>query len=241
MQTENRAAPHLMLGVLTLLSLGAIVYSLDSAPANAPLQLHTAATNTTNASSFVLVDTESAGPASSSAATNEERAVIVYNAPDRVEETVNAGGRSGTVLVVGNTRYERSGNGKWFNLGPPASGTTSATSAGHLAANEILYPFKSLAGATNVTVHSTATISNVYKFVPGQEALLLLRLLGTSVPPGTRTYLATTNGEFVSVEEIALSNAGERIVIDLAVKQVDHAPVIEAPPPSQVTATPPTP
>lgn len=241
MQTENRAAPHVMLGVLTLLSLAAIVYSLDTAPANAPLQLRTAATNTANASNFVLVDTESAGPASSTTATNEERAVIVYNTPDKVEETVNAGGRSGTVLVVGNTRYERSGSGKWFNLGPPASGTTTATSAGHAAASEILYPFKSLAGATNVSVHSTATISDLYSFVPGQEALLLLRLLGTSAPPGTRSYLATVNGEFVGVEEIALSNAGERIVIDLAVKQVDHAPVLEAPPPSQITTTPPTP
>ncbi|HAM01091.1 MAG TPA: hypothetical protein DCQ30_02515 [Acidimicrobiaceae bacterium] len=240
MQIENRAAPHMMLGVLTLLSLGAIVYSLDTAPPNAQLQLRTAANNTKNAASFVLVDVESAGSTSSSSATNQERAVIVYNAPDRVEETVTAGGRSGTVLVVGNRRYERSGSGKWFDLGPPASGTTKGTSAGQIAVSEILYPLTSLAGATNVSVHSTAHVSSVYTFVPGQEALLLLRLLGTSVPPGTRSYLATIHGEFVGVEEVDLSNAGERITIALGVTQVDHAPVLHVPLPSQITTTPPT-
>jgi len=240
MQTENRAGPHVMLGVLTLLSLGAIVYSLDTAPPNAQLQLRTAANNTKSVASFVLVDVESAGPTNSSSATNEERAVIVYNAPDRVEETVTAGGRSGTVLVVGDRRFERSGNGKWFDLGPPASGTTRGASAGQIAVGEILYPLTSLAGATNVAVHSTAKVSSLYTFVPGQEALLLLRLLGTSVPPGTRSYLATVHGEYVGVEEVALSNAGERITIDLGVTQVDHAPVLHVPPPSQTTTTPPT-
>jgi hypothetical protein len=238
MQTENRAAPHLVLGVLTLLCLAAIVYSLDTAPPVAQQQLRAAADNTRAASNFVLVDTEIAGPASSSGAVNQEQAVIVYNAPDRVEETVMAGGRSGTVLVVGDRRYERRGANKWVDLGPPASGTTGGKSAGEIAVGDILFPLKSLSGSTAVAVHSSPKAGQVYSFVPGQEPLLLLRLLGTSVPPGTRSYLATVNGEFVGTEQISLLNAGERIVIELSVRRVDHAPILAAPAPSQLSSAP---
>ncbi len=238
MQTANRAAPHLMLGVLTLLSLGALVLSLSMAPPNARQKLRTAASNTAGASSFVLTDEETAGPLSQGTATSptRERAVIVYQAPDRVQETVTASGRSATVLVVGDRRYERSANGKWFDLGPSASGTTGGASAGAIAAQDILFPLQALSKATGVTVEH-----DVYRFVPGQAQLLLDRLIGANVPAADTVYAAGVGGEFLTFAQVVIRDSGEQVTVRLSLSKVEHAPALALPSASQITTVRPSP
>jgi hypothetical protein len=231
-QIENRAAPHVLLGVLTLLSLGAIVLSLDTSPPNAQEQLRTAAANTAGATSFVLTDTESAGPppsAHSSAGLSQERAVIVYQAPDRVEEIASAAGRVESALVVGTQRFEGAGAGKWYRL-PPSTGSPSA---GQEAASEVLFPLQSLSSATAAVLHEGG-----FRFVAGQPELLLTRLLG-EVPPGSTSFVATVSGEFVRSEQVTVTSSAERITVDLELSEVGRAPALEVPPASQITSTPP--
>lgn len=233
MQVENRAAPHVMLGVLTLLSLAALVLSLDTAPADAQVQLRTAAANTAAATSFVLVDTETAGPpgaSTSSGRVSEENAVIVYQAPDRVEETASADGRTESALVVGSQRFERVSGGKWYRIPPTAAGSQSF---GQVAANDVLFPVQSLAAAQGVVLHD-----GTFRFQPDQPALLLTRLLG-GVPSGAISYTATVNGEFVGSTLVTVTSSAERLSIRLVVSRVDRAPLLGVPPPSEVTTTAP--
>lgn len=232
MQIQNRAAPHVLLGVLSLLSLAAIALSLDTAPPNAQVQLRTAAADTTAATSFVLVDTETAGPPSSSTSTGqvrEEKAVIVYRAPDRVEETVSAEGRVESALVVGSQRFELVAGGKWYRI-PGAGGSPSF---GRVAADDVLFPLQSLSAARGVVVHD-----GLYRFVPGQVALLLTRLLG-SVPSGVASYAATVTGEFVASEQVVVTSPLERLSVQLVLDQVNRAPALGLPPASEVTTTAP--
>jgi hypothetical protein len=233
MQTANRASPHVMLGAFTLLSLGAIVLSLDTAPPNAQTQLRAAAANVTGASSFVLTDTVTSGPPASSptgSSTTRQQAQFIYQAPDRVEETVRAGVQTGSVLWVGHHAYERIGNSKWFPL-PAASSRTSTT--GQLAATQLLFPLQSVATATGVTKHGS-----IYAFTPGQEQLLLSRLFGSQLPTGTMSFEATFGGEFLELVQISIVGVTERRTVDLALSQLNHAPALRPPPASQVSSSP---
>lgn len=234
MQTENRAAPHLQLGLLTLLALGAIVLSLDTAPPNAQEQLRTAAANTAGAASFALVDSETVGQTPSSTShtgASKEEAVIVYQAPDRVEETVSAAGGVESVLAVGSRRFERVGAGKWY---PIPSNPEASPSYGQVAAQEVLFPLQSLSTAKDV-----AERGSTFRFVPGQPQLLLTRLLGT-VPAGAVSYTASVHGEFLGSEQITVSGPDQRISVRLDLGLVNRAPALEAPPASDITTTPPS-
>ncbi len=232
MQTANRASPHVMLGALTLLSLGAIVLSLDTAPPNAQSQLRTAAGNTAGATSFVLTDTVTTGPptAAASSTTTRQQAVFAYQSPDRVEESVHAGNQVGTVLWVGTHAYERIGTGKWF----PISGVSTSTSTtGQLAASQLLLPIQAVAQASGVAQHGS-----IYAFTPGDERLLLARLFGSELVSGTTSYEATVAGEFLSVAQITVENATQRRTVNLALSNVDHGPALQLPPPSDITTSP---
>lgn len=233
MQTANRASPHVMLGVLTLLSLGAIVLSLDTSPPNAQSQLRTAAANAAGASSFVLTDTVTSGPPSATAtgtSTTRQEAFFAYQAPDKVEETVQAGNQVGNVLWVGKNAYERIGNSKWFPI-PGASSATSST--GELAASQLLLPLQALAGSTAV-----AKQGSTFTFSPAQEGVLLDRLFGTQLPAGTTTYEATVSGEFLSAARVTVLGATERRTVNLTLTRIEHGPALHAPAPSDISTTP---
>lgn len=235
MQTQNRAAPHFLLGLLTVLSVGAILFSLEKAPPNAQTQLREAAANTVSAASFVLTDVEtvSASGAPAGRAPQQVQAVLVYQSPDRVRETVTGGGQNQTALVLGAARYRRLASGKWLSLGSAGSG---ASSAGALAAADILFPFQAMAGATEVTKGPAGT----FGFTPSQERLLLLRLVGSQLAGTSQaaTWQATVSGENVSAIRLTLFGAGQEVTVELAVSGVDRAPVLEAPPADEVTTNP---
>ena len=233
MQTANRATPHVVLAAMTLLSLGALVLSLDTAPPNAQSQLRGAAANVTGASSFVLTDTVTSGPPASSplgTSTTRQQAVFVYQAPDRVEETVHAGTQVGSVLWVGTRSYERIGNSKWFPL-PAASSRTSTT--GQLAATQLLFPLQTIATASGVTKHGS-----IYAFTPGQEELLMSRLFGSQLPTGTMSFEATIGDEFLGLAQISVVGVTERRTVDLALSLINHAPPLNLPPASQISSSP---
>lgn len=233
MQTANRATPHLVLGILTVLSLAALVLSLDTAPPAAQTSLRSAAANVTGASSFILTDVVTQGPPASSptgTSTTRQEAVFVYQAPDGVEETVHAGGQTGTVLWLGQHAYERIGNSKWFPLRAASSPTSSM---GQLAAAQLLFPLQSIAHATSVTKHGT-----IYVFTPSQEQLFLTRLFGTQPPTGSMSFEATVGNEFLGVAQISIAGVTERRTVDLSLTRIDRAPALQAPPPSQISTSP---
>ncbi|MHB8328912.1 MAG: hypothetical protein ACYDD6_04695 [Acidimicrobiales bacterium] len=239
MQTPGRAMPHVALGVLTLLALVAIIVSLDTAPPNAQEQLNLAADNTVAASSFALNDTNTVTPvggATSSTNAKQGNVVdIVYQAPDRVSETlVGAAGQTVTLLVIGNARYERSGTSKWVSY----AGTPGSGSPGLQAAADVLFPLRSLAGATDVVRHG-----NTFTFIPGQLDQVLVSLLGSQpaqLAPRTMTFRATVEGEFVTFEQVEAVRNGHRLTVRLKLSQVTGAPALEAPPRSQILEAPAT-
>lgn len=228
MPTESRAAPHLTLGILTVLAIGAIVLSLDTAPPNAQLQLQQAAKNTAAAESFVLQDTITVVPSSGSGASQArtETAEVVYRSPDQVRETVRFNGRTLTVLAIGATRYERSGTGKWLPLGTQPG----SVPAGRQAAAGVLGPFEVLTTATGVVRHGDA-----FTFEPatGQLSAILSELLGSqgaNLPPGSAVFAAVVSGEYLSRVDVTASVPGGRVLVDLTVSSYGRAPVLAPPP-----------
>lgn len=228
MQTPSRAAPHLTLGMLTVLALAAIVLSLDTAPPNAEQQLRLSAKNTVAAQSFVLHDTITVVPTSGASASQAgtETADVVYRAPDQVRERVSFNGRTLTVLALGSARYEQSGSGSWVALG----NQPGSLPAGSQAAAGVLGPFEALSTATQV-VHR----GDVYRFEPatGQLSALLGELLGSQgaqLPAGAATFVVTLSGEYVHTFDVAATVPGGRVLVHLALGSYDHAPALEPPP-----------
>jgi len=210
-----------------LLSAGAIVLSLLTSPQAAQQQLQVAAKNLAAAPSFVFLDTVTIHEPQPSAALNGKSSAttaqrVIYQAPDRVEVT-STSSRGLTLLVIGDNRYERSGKGPWSAL-PPVSGST--TSAGAQEAQVLLFPLRSLSGATSVVRQGSA-----YRFVPGSKAPLLADLFGQFASQlSTLDFSATIKGEFVSRELIVATRGGARFVIDFRFLEVGSVPPIEAPP-----------
>jgi len=209
-----------------LLSAGAIALSLLTAPQVAEQQLKVAATNTAGASSFVFVDQvairepqPTAALGGRSSATTTQR--VIYQAPDRVE--VSSSSAPGTMLlVIGNNRYERTGNGPWSPL-PPVQ--TSGISTGQREANLLLFPLQSLADSTSVTRRGST-----YRFVPGAKSSLLSSLFGSLASQlSTINFTAAINGEFATTEHVLATRGGARFVIDFSYLSIGKVPPIQAP------------
>jgi len=221
---NQRAVPHFALGVLTVLSLGAIVLSLHLAPANAGQQLTTAAKNTVSVGSFVLTDTVTAVNAKSAGGgTHHEVVDIVYRAPDQVREAVSASGQTETLLALGMSRYIRRGNGPWQALSP----TDVNAPVGQQAAQGVLQPLVDLTPATSVVRHGDR-----YSFEPTARSLILTELFGASgasLPPSASTFEATVSGEFLKEVDIRVHTPGGQVMVKFALRSFDTAPALVAP------------
>lgn len=226
MRTPSGILANTLVGVLMLLSAGAIALSLLTAPQVAQQQLKVAATNTAGATSFVFVDhvairapRPTAALGGRSSVTTTQR--VIYQAPDRVE--VSSSSAPGTtLLVIGNKRYERTGNGPWSPL-PPVQG--SGTSMGEQEASLLLFPLQSLAGSTSVTRRGSA-----YHFVPGAKSALLADLFGSLASQlSTIDFSAFVNGEFVTAEHVVATRGSTRFVIDFGYLAIGKVSPIEAP------------
>lgn len=228
MLTPSRAAPHLLLGMLTVLAVAAIVLSLDTAPPNAEQQLQLAAKGTVGASSFVLHDTITVVPTSGASASQArtEVAEVVYRAPDQVRESVTLQGRTLTVLALGRARYERSGDGRWVSL----ANQPGTVPAGEQAAAGVLGPFQVITTATDVTRHGDA-----FTFQPaaGQLSTILGDLLGAQgaqLPGASTAFAATLAGEYLHTFDLTATLPGGRVLVHLVLDSFDHAPVLTPPP-----------
>jgi hypothetical protein len=228
MRTPTGLAAHVLLSVLILLSAGAIVLSLETAPPVAQSQVRGAAKNTQGASSFVLDYVETVSTPTRSAALGGKRSQsshlrVVYQAPDRITEHVTESGRPGTVIVVGNRRYERIGTGAWTSTTLPNS---AGVSVGLEVARELLLPLQSAASATSVTKKTT----NTYTYLPSKLVDLLGSLFGTEASSlSSIRFFATINGEFIGSELVVGSHSPYRFAVALHFSSVDNAPPVEPP------------
>jgi hypothetical protein len=227
MQSTSRAGPHLLLGVFTVLALGAVLLSLETAPPNAQEQLQQAAKATIAAGSFVLDDTFTVVPSSPAAASEArtETADVIFHAPDQVRETYRALGRTQTALVLGPSRWVRRDSGHWVFLGSEAANVPT----GLQAAAGILGPFQVVTGAVEVVRHGDS-----YSFRPasGQLSALLAELLGpkgAQLSPRSVSFAATVSGEFLHSFDLTAVVSGARVLVHLALGSFDRAPVLMPP------------
>jgi hypothetical protein len=231
--------PHAVLGMFMILVAGAIALSLVTAPAVAPQQLHGGANNTLAASSFVVDDanevTALAADGHRAAVVNRNTVHVVYQAPDKVLEVETQSSGSRSLVVLGAKGYERTDSGKWDQLqSSPASGPSS----GVLAAQTMLLPLQQLSTAVDAVRHGST-----YDFFPSNAAGLLTTfgLPASLAQSGDVKYSAVITGENVSAFRIDAVFEGQQVSIDLTYRALGRAPLIQAPPASDVTTAPGTP
>lgn len=229
MHSPTGFSSHSSLGLLTLLSAGAIVLSLETAPPVAKVQLQTAARNTIAASSFVLTDVNTISSSTPIAAlggrTTESNIVrIRYEAPDRiVDQITEPNNQSVTLLVVGNSRFERFDDRAWTELPSVTSpGTTTAAAF----VRELVVPLESFAGATSV-----ARQGSTYFLNPGNERSLLNSLFGAQAASrlSSVTFSATINGEFIGSERVQARRGSINYTVEFLFSAVDSKLHISAP------------
>jgi hypothetical protein len=229
-----RASPgilsHTPLGLLVLLSAGAIVLSLVTAPSIAQQRLQGAARDTIDASSFVLdfnaLTFSKLEPSTARGGKFVETGAVEvkfeYQAPDRVLQERYETSVLVSALVIGRNSYERIGSGPWLVL-PQAS--PSGSSAGAQVAAEILGVLQPLAGATSV-VRSGST----YRFAPGNRVPLLTDFFGQAAGQlSSVEFSAVLDDKFVKTERIVATRDDSRYTIDFDFLSVGAAPPIEAP------------
>lgn len=223
--TGPRLLSHVLLGVLTLLVVGAIALSLATAPPDGPQQLRGAAEATVAAPGFELQDTNSVtSPAATGGQARVEVINVLYEAPDRVLETgPGPNGQMVSVLVAGDRHFSRTGAG-WEEL-PPSPGI------GADAVQTVLSPLQAASGATDV-----ARSGDVYRFLPPDLDRFVATILGTSPAALSSLRLtATVEGEFVTRVQVVGVLHGERLEVMVALSRIGSAPPVTVPPASQVT------
>lgn len=225
MDARNRAMPHLVLAIFTALAIGAVILSLFTAPANAQEQMRTAAKDTVAAGSFVITDTETSttSPPHGAAQSASETAHFVYRAPDQVEETLVANGKTVALLVLGSARYERSGSGPWQEIAPQ----DAQVPTGSQAARSLLEPLEVLTTAVDVVSYGDR-----YGFEPADRSLFLSELLGPNgagLPVSATTFGAVVSGEYLSEVDLGARTQGAEVRLRLRIGSFDQAPTLVAP------------
>jgi len=226
MPGRPRALPFVIVGVFTILLVGAIVLSLSTAPPLDEQQLHVAATATLNASGFVLVDTISVtSPGSAAPAPGSQTVVVraLYQATDAIEESeVGPGTQSAAVIVIGARRFRESGS-QWTEL-PPSPG------AGTAVVKTVRLPLQAAAGAVEATRHG-----DLYHFVPAGLERFLASVLGVRPSQLSSPRLtAEVRGEFLTHERITALVGRQRLTVDHEFSDIGSAPPVVAPPTSSL-------
>ena len=229
MQSTRAALAYVLVGGLALLVIGGMALSLSSAPPVDAQQLQIAAKATMTASGFVLLDANSVVPlrtAPGAGGGQSARTVVIrvlYQAPDRVQES-EAGPLGGTVsvIVIGSQPF-RSNGSKWTRL-PPNPGL------GAQAATTITAPLLAASSATSVTRHG-----DVYQFMPRNVDQFLATILGVRPTQLSAPRLtAVVRGDYLIDEQITAGVAKQRLSVDLAFSAVGSAPPVIAPPASSL-------
>lgn len=222
--SQTRASPFVLLAVFGALSVGAIALSLSSAPPLAQEQLRGAAKATMSASGFVLRDDNSVVVASSSGQSVPNRAgqrvafVVVYQAPDAVQETeVDQTGGNAEVIAVGDRAFRRTGS-TWTEV-------ASSPGLGARSVATILSPLQGAAGATAVTQDG-----DLYSFEPANLRGLLTTVLGAPPSEVSSPHLSAVvrDGE-LTAETITARVGAQRLEVDLVFSSIGSAPPVNVP------------
>lgn len=224
MKPPGRLFALLALGVLTLLTVGAIVLSVAIAPPNARQHLQVAARNTAGASSFLVrlrIDEAVPGVSGSTAATS--RATIRYHAPDQLSLSEVASGRVVRERVLGRTVYlSYDGGHSWQRL------------QGQQVANAFLAPLHALTTVNDVEQHGDVYLVS--------DASDLARAFGINVGSLGQVHAvarATIHGEFLRVLEVTFrSNRAGAARYTQGFTMVDQVPAIKPPPAGSTSTTP---
>jgi hypothetical protein len=228
MRASRRVAPFVLLGLLILLSAGAIVFSLDTAPPIAQQELQIAARDTSAARSFVLeynirtfdAYTSSGSRAKKPVETGVATAEFTYQSPDRLFQVRNQNGVVISVLVIGNKQYERMGTGRWSALPSPKSTTSvGAQLTGQLLS--VLDPMKD----ANSVVRSGGT----YRFSPDKQDPFIKNLFGTSALLSNVRFSAALSGGLVKDEGISAVGSGTLYELDFSFSLIGSAPPVVTP------------
>jgi hypothetical protein len=231
MHTPSRAAPHVLLGILTLLSAGAIWLSLATAPANAPKQLQAAADNTASVSSFIAVYDF---PVVNGTQIHTSEVTFTYQAPDRIQETgTGPSGQPEVILVVGSQRYVRIGTGPWHGL---AGGSSSGTNAGRTLALRLLSLIDTPREAQSVTRTGDTFAFTLPSDATSAQFLQGLLGLQQAQLSGAPAFQATVTGEYMTAVAVSAQHSGQQLAASLRFRSIGSAPALAPPPPSQVQA-----
>jgi hypothetical protein len=226
MQMKRPGLASVLVGMLALLVVGGIALSLSSAPPVAVQQLSSAAKATMATSGFALTDTNAVTAAGATAGAGvggqNSRTVVIrvlYQAPDRVQETEATNGQSVSVIAIGSKVFRNNGS-KWTELPSPDPGV------GAKAAKTITSPLQVAANATTVTRHG-----NLYQFVPARLDEFLSGILGVRPSEVSAPRLtAEVRGDFLVDENITALVGQQRLEVDLAFSAIGSAPPVHAPP-----------
>jgi hypothetical protein len=221
---QTRALPFVLVGVFGALSVGAIALSLSSAPRLAQEQLRGAAQETMSASGFVLRDDNSVVVVSASGQPVRSQPhqnvafVVVYQAPDAVQETeVDQNGGNAEIIADGDRAFRRTGS-TWTEV-------ASSRGVGARSAATILSPLQGAAGATAVTQHGDR-----YSFEPAHLRTLLTTLLGAPPSEVSSPHLtAVVHARELTDETITARVGDERLEVDLLISAIGSAPPVTAP------------
>jgi hypothetical protein len=216
----------MLVGMLSILAVGAIALSLATAPPDATQQLRIAAGATVQSSGFVLTDTNSIAP--SGARARSMVVHVLYEAPNRVKESgLDSTGHALTVVVVGQRHFERrAGDKHWVELPPTPQLSTEAVQA-------LLVPIQGAEHATDAVRASVGDGATTYRFLPSDAARLIRTLLGATPTQLTALrFTAVVRGDVLTDERITAAVRGEQLEVDLAFSAVGSAPRVELPPTS---------
>jgi hypothetical protein len=220
----------LVLGVLGVLTAGAIALSLATAPPVAEQQLNIGASATPGSGSFLMevTNTLTTTVAGRAPVVQHSSEFVVYQAPDRFHYTTTVtGGRRVEVICVGTVGFERTAGGHWVKLQPGLGGSTCPGPLLRLA----LVPSAVAAGGTPVVRHGqTSNATYTYAMPPAYLAAVAEVLF--QVPPsalGHPLASATIDKEYMVSQRFRASHLDQTDAIEIRYSQVGTAPAISAP------------
>jgi hypothetical protein len=211
--------PFVLLGVFTVLVVGAIALSLSSAPPLAQQQLQNAAQATMAAPGFSLALSSSVTTsANSGQPSGTVRLLVLYRAPEAVEETEQGPpGESAAVIVIGDRRYQAS-DSHWTALAP-------SPGVGALLVKSLMTPLQAAAKASDVTRQG-----DLYRFSTNDVDHVVRTLLSVGTTPLSSPRLnAVVHGGYLTHEQITALVAHQRLDLELAFSSIGTAPPVRVP------------
>jgi hypothetical protein len=221
--------------MLAVFTAGAAALSLASAPPVAEQQLRIGAGATAGVGSFVMDLTSVVrGAARPSGPTQVERSSfrLVYQAPDRIQET--QAGPNGTIeeiVIVGDRRYERVG-GHWVQF--PGSPTGSVSVGRSVAETFVLVPSTAASKAEDVVRHGQTSSSRYGYDLSGTPLAALFAALyrvPVSMTSG-HVFGARVQAEYMVNQTFFAAAGGSSDTVTIHYSRLGTAPAVVAPPAS---------